>query len=915
MDFSKRSVKKKLRMIKSESVHFSTKTKVFSIRIVLTIVVAIIVLGVFAFAGALKGIIDSTPTFDINKVIPSGYATRIYYEDGELAESLIAAGGNREYVHYEEIPKVIQDAFIAVEDERFWEHDGIDVRSIFRAAVEYLTTGHLQTGASTITQQLLKNQVFGGGNEKKEVSKAIRKIQEQYLAIRVENSLSKETILEYYLNTINLGQGAYGIKKAAEIYFEKPLDELTLSEAAVLACIPKSPRNMNPINYPDENSSRRQFVLKKMLEQELISQYEYDLAMDDTQFVYARIKDVASHNMSSTYYSYFTDEVISHLMIDLQEQCGYSASEASNLIFSGGLSVYTTQNQHIQDICDSIIIDESFFPAFGSGSYYDLYYAISIQKKNGQTIHYHLSDLIKHYNSFSNEPSVSVKITTSGYSLMYYDKDLMDKLIEDFKASIIEEGDKILLETRDDNIEPQVSLSIIDQSTGAIIAILGGRGKKTANRTFDRATSSLRQTGSTFKVLAAYVGAIDSGKYTLATPIDDSPYFYPGTTKEVQNWYSSKNNPVFKGLSPVRKAISYSMNILAVKTMEDMTPEFGYNYLKKLGFTTLVDRRVGSDGKVYTDIGISTALGGLTDGVSNLELCAAYATIANSGVYNKPYFYTKVCDHDGNVIISHQPEPRQVMKSSTAFLLTSAMQDTLDPYLGTTTLPAFRNYKMPIAGKTGTTTSSVDKWFVGYTPYYTCAIWTGFDTNYEVNASYHLTIWRQIMERVHDELDLPYKEFEKPSSIVTAKICTKSGKLAVDGLCDHYSGGNCVREEYFAIGTQPTEYCDMHVSVKICPYSNGLATKDCPGAYERVLLAKTEPEIWYPTISDPTIFKPLYQEQTTDFYEWLKILEANGYTGSKNDPADEPTYEPKEQYFYTTSDTPYLVPDICRYHR
>ena len=241
MDYSKNSVNRKLRQLKATSTRLSTKVNVSAFRLLLVFVVFLAVTGVMAAFGTLEGLISSAPDISNINVVPTGYSTKFYYSDGTLSQTLIAAGSNREYVTIDEIPVHVQNAFIAIEDERFREHDGIDVRSIFRASVELLTTGRLQSGASTITQQLLKNQIFGGGDEANDIDKVIRKIQEQYLAIQLENTLDKDTILEYYLNTINLGQGAYGIQMASRTYFGKNVNELTISEAAVLACLPKSP--------------------------------------------------------------------------------------------------------------------------------------------------------------------------------------------------------------------------------------------------------------------------------------------------------------------------------------------------------------------------------------------------------------------------------------------------------------------------------------------------------------------------------------------------------------------------------------------------------------------------------------------------------------------------------------------------
>ena len=894
MDYSKTAVNKKIRQLKTTTNRLSTKVNVSAYRLLLVFIVFLCITGVMAAFGTLEGLISSAPDISNINMVPTGYTTKFYYSDGTVSQTLVGAGGNREYVTIDEIPVHVQNAFIAIEDERFREHDGIDVRSIFRAAVEILTSGDLQSGASTITQQLLKNQVFSGGNESSDFDKVIRKIQEQYLAIQLENTLDKNTILEYYLNTINLGQGAYGIQMASRTYFGKNVDELTISEAAVLACLPKSPTNMNPVTNPEENVERRDTVLWMMNKLGFISNEEYQTALDDTESVYVRIASHVEESAEVSYYSYFTDEVINQLMTDLQKKLGYSASQASSLIYTGGLRVYTTQDRKAQDICNDVVSNPDMYPELGKGSYYDVSYALSVLKADGTTIHYQLSDLIKYHNSFKSHSSVIVRITSGVYNLLCTDMDYIMQCIEEFRTAHVAEGDKILGERITPTLQPQISLSIVDQANGAVVALVGGRGEKTGNRTLNRATSTVRQVGSTFKVLASFLPALDTGGMTLTTPIDDSPLFYPGELKEVKNWYSK--NPPFMGLSTIRRAISYSMNVIAVKTMLEVTPQVGYDYLKKLGFTTLVDYQVGADGSVYTDINPSLALGGLTNGVSNIEMSAAFAAIANGGVYNEPYYYTKVLDHNGNVLLEHTTNSRQVMKTSTAYLLTSAMQDTLVAGLGSATLMNFVDYKMPIAGKTGTTTKTLDCWFCGYTPYYTCSIWTGFDNNYSVSNSKHGYIWRDIMERIHADKQLAYKEFPMPDSILTATICTKSGLLAKAEVCDAYEGGSTVQEEYFAKGTVPTEYCDCHVIATICQDTGLLATEYCTNVKEQVLLVKDEPIIYTPTELDPTMATPTPVPE--------------GYI-----PTKEEKEQIKTQYVYTTSDTKYILPtEYCTVH-
>ncbi len=853
MDYSKNEINKTIHQIKSRSKRISTGISVSGFRLLLLAIIGMIVIGMFAGVGVLNGVIASAPSLENVSVVPEGYVTRFFYTDGTVSQTLIGAGGNREYVSLDNVPEYVYNAFVAIEDERFWQHDGIDIRSIFRSINEVIRKHTLGTGASTITQQLLKNQVFAGGNETNNFQKIVRKIQEQYLAVQLEAITDKKLILEYYLNTINLGQGCYGLEMASVTYYGKSAQDLTISEAAVLACIAQSPTYMNPYRYPEDNANRREGVLNKMLSNNFITQAEYDTAMADTEDVYARINNYVSANSGRSYYTYYTDEVISSLMKDLQAK-GYSSSQASDLIYTGGLSVYTTQDREIQEIVDNVLNDESLWPPIGGGSYYDVDYALSVLKADGTTIHYQLYHLLEYFNYFVGSSTTQIRIFGGMYDLMSTNKKYIESCVEEFRAAKVQEGDTVLGERFHITLEPQASFVMIDHTTGAIVALSGGRGDKLGNRVLDRATDTLRSVGSTFKVLAAYLPAYDTGTLTLASALDDSPYFYPGTTKKVNNWYGSNS---YRGIKTTRYAISYSMNILACRTLERVTPIVAFDYLKNLGFTSLVEYEVGKDGYGYTDIGVPLALGGLTNGVTNLELTAAYAAIANKGVYNAPYYYSKVLDHNGNVLIDHNPAPKQVMKNSTAYLLTSAMEDVFSSSVGTSPDAAFKNYKMPLAGKSGTTTDNFDLWFEGYSPYYTAGIWEGFDISYYIdNTATHKVLWREIMERVHVAKQLPDTPFEMPDSITTASICTKCGKLAVQGLCDKYEGGNCIATEYFAKGTVPTEYCDCHVKVKICKSTKLIAMDGCANVEEKVLLRKEEPEIWTPVDDDLTTLSP-----------------------------------------------------------
>lgn len=845
MDYSKKGIENKQHYIKSTSRRLISKTRITLFRLCIVMIVFLTIVGTYAGFGYVKGVADSAPDISQINVVPTKYTTTVYDNEGNEIENLVGALSNRVYVTIDEIPDDVKYAFISIEDERFYVHDGIDVRGIFRALVAGISRGDFDEGASTITQQLLKNQVFEGGREQEFIDRLERKIQEQFLAIQLENELEKDEILEFYLNTINLGAGTYGVQTASKRYFNKDVKDLTLSEAAVIAAVTQLPVYRNPITYPENNAKRRGEILRDMLEQGYCDQAEYDAAVADD--VYSRIQSVNEEIDSTSYYSYFVDELIEQVMEDLQTKLGYTQTQASTLLYSGGLSIYTTQDPTIQKISDEVYADESFFPEMGV-SYWELTYALSIQKNDTDktTIHYHYPEFLEFFKDFPDPEGKYVDDNGSKFSLLFTDKEDMQKRIDEFRKAKVEPGDKILAEKVTMTLQPQSSFVVMDQNTGYVSAIIGGRGEKIGNRTLNRATNTVRQPGSTFKVLSTYLPALDTAGLTLANVQDDSgPYYYPGTKTEVNNWKSKKE---YEGLSTLRKGIYDSMNIVTVKTMAEVTPRVGYDYLKKLGFTSLVDSRKEADGRVVSDINYPMALGGLTDGVSNLELTAAYAAIANGGMYRKPVFYTKIFDHDGRLLLENTSEKEQVMKESTAWLLTSAMEDVVN--IGTGKTLKLQSINMPIAGKTGSTSDYNDLWFSGFSPYYTATIWSGFDNNRsQIDKSYNRVIWRTIMERIHEEKDLETKSFTMPDSIVSAKICTKSGKLAVEGLCDHYIGGNSVKVEYFAKGTEPTEKCDVHVKATICTESKRLATNNCPSSTvkEAVFLSKTETGKTYDT--------------------------------------------------------------------
>ncbi len=824
MNYGKKEIDSKIDKINSSNKKIFNKiklnVKIFAVIIVFTLILC----AVFSGVGIVRGLTDSAPDINEENIMPDGYPSIIYDANGKKVQKLMGINANREYKKITDIPECVQNAFVAIEDARFYKHSGVDLQGILRAVFSALSDEKVTQGASTITQQLLKNQVFGGGNEKSFFGKVSRKIQEQSLAIKLESTIDKKKILEYYLNTINLGQNTMGVETASKRYFGKSVSKLTVSEAAVLAGITQNPTEYNPITEQQNNEAKRKIILKNMLDQEYITEDEYEEALGDD--VYSRIQDINKEKRTSSYgdiNSYYVDAVIENVVSDLKQKLGYTETQAYNAIYREGLKIYTCQDQSLQKICDDVINNDKYYQK-NTKSY--LSYQLKVKKSDGETELYTEGDV----RAFINDAH------KKRISFYFKNRKKAEKYIKLFKKKNLDKHDKILSESINLIKQPQASFVLMEQSTGKVRAIVGGRGEKTANRTLNRASSSKRQPGSTFKVLSTYLPALDTSGFTLANVMDDAPYKYPGTNKRVKDWDSSG----YKGLTSLRQGIVDSVNIVTVKTFQKVTPQTGFDYLLNLGFTTLVDRRETSDGQIYSDIQLPTALGGLTDGVTNVELTAAYAAIANGGTYIKPVYYTKIVDSKGNVLLQNSKSGKKVMKNTTAWLLTDAMKDVIKR--GTGKKAAFKKIKMPQAGKTGTTSDNTDFWFEGYTPYYTAGIWLGYDSMFtQMSGSASKIMWRDIMEKVHKVKKLKNKNFKKPEDIITRKICKKCGKLAVYGLCDRALDGNDIKTEYFARGTQPKESCDCHVKYTFSNSTGHMAeTGASASTNDKVYLNKDE---------------------------------------------------------------------------
>ncbi|GBF32782.1 multimodular transpeptidase-transglycosylase [Desulfocucumis palustris] len=654
-----------------------------------------------AALGLLAVSVKDLPAWDESGLLSSN-STLIYDKDNKLITKVGIE--NRVPISLSDIPENVQEAFLAAEDRRFYQHFGVDLQGIIRAVFVDLTKGGLHQGASTITQQLIRMSFLTPDKTIK------RKIQEIILAVQVERHYSKEEILEMYLNKIYFGEGAYGIQSAAQTYFDKGVSDLTVADAALLASIVRAPSIYSP--YRDEKTAlnRRDTIISQMAEYGFISPQEASGAESEP----INIKEGSPAGRQYPY-PYFVDYVTEQLI----EKYG------PEKVYKQGLKVYTTIDPEIQENAEKIMAnDRNFPPAIG-------------------------------------------------------------------------------------NEKPQGAAVVLDPRNGEIRALVGGR-QHTNKLGWNRATREPgRQPGSSFKPIIAYAPAIELKGMGPASVIDDAPVKYG-------NYEPHNDSRSYRGLITLRTAITYSVNIAAVKLLVDhVTIPEAINFAHRLNID--IDRN---------SVGASLALG--TEEITPLKLAAAYAAFANQGIYTEPTAILKVEEPDGTVLEEHTPKQKQVMKPTTAYLITDMLKSAVQSGTGTGA-----KISRPAAGKTGTTDQGKDIWFAGYTHELVGVVWIGFDDPKPMPRSYGgvypAPIWRQIIGKALE--GKPVSNFERPPGIVSAKVDSKSGLLP---------GPNTPPEhmvtDLFASGTVPTKMDDTHVPVEVCATSGKLPTEYCPDRVIRTMI-------------------------------------------------------------------------------
>ena len=806
MDYSKKANLHK----RKSAVSKTNKAKNRLVTIGFRVIVSVVLLSIFAAGGvafgAYMGVIESIAHLESIQYRPAQFSSVVLDKHGNEIDRFLASQ-NREYVTLDQIPLHLQQAFIAIEDHRFFEHNGVDVRGTLRALHVTLTTDRVE-GGSTITQQLIKNNVMNVGRNTIET-----KLQEQFLALRLESDLTaqmgsreaaKNYILELYLNTVNLGGQLYGVQTAARFYFDKDVSDLTLSESAVIAAITQHPWRYNPVNNPTYNRMRQTTVLNRMLDQGFITPAQHAEAIADD--VFDRISEFRDTQVDTVIRSYFVDHLFNTLVEDLiAAGIVNTRVEAGLFIHNQGLTIESTMDPRIQSIMEEAFLNDSFFPGeFEISIEYRISYRDNL---SGGTYHREVIGTVANASQ-------------------------IDQWVENTRAGILGEHGEVVSERILPTPQPQSAMVVLDHNIGQVRGIVGGRGEKLTNLGLNRATYSRRHPGSVFKMVASYAPAFDLGLLAPGSILIDAPFTLsqPGG-----NWTPQNHNHRFEGRVNVRRAVAQSMNVVAATTMLDVGIDVAFNYLLNFGF-----------GLVDTDRGPATALGGLTHGVTQLELATAFGAIANGGVLIDPMVYTRVLTHDGEVLLyaNQEARSRQVMREAPAYLLTSTMEDVLTQGTGG---GARLNTNMAVAGKTGTSQETRDLAFVGYTPYYTASIWLGHDQPRTLrnHGHSHLRLWAHVMNRIHEEIPIT-PNFQRPPGIVTARICVDSGLLAIPGICDRVHGGTRVRSDIFDRDHVPTMQCNIHGSVRIDTLTGLPVTEDTPLYRQDVVVGEIDPATGLP---------------------------------------------------------------------
>lgn len=699
------------------------------IRLIIILILLCCVVGAGIIAAMFFGLFGDD--FEISKddlVIGTSNSVVLDRNGNELTD--LSKEQQRKIITLDEMSDYLPKAYVAIEDKRFYDHSGVDWKRTSGAILNTVLKGGSSYGGSTITQQLVKN--ITGQKDSSGINGIMRKVKEWAKAYQVERMISKQQILELYLNILFVGgSDIHGVELGAQYYFNKSAKDLDLAECAFLAGINSSPNTYNPFDTSKDQEKVKELIKNKVLtvlcemktQGYITNEEDYNQAVAKAE---AGITFTRGNVESSAEYSYHTDATLKQIINQVMEEKGVSREFAEKYVYSSGLTIYSTENPDIQ-----ARVEEEF-----SKTKYQIKGKV---KENGKLVNEHA----------------------------------------------------------------QAGFVILDFKTGEVLGVGGNLGEQKASG-WNRGTQMVRQTGSSMKPIATIAPGLQEKIITASTVYDDVATDFNG--------YKPKNYNAFQGLVNIRSFIETSQNIPAVKIMKELTPKKSMEYLRKMGISSLDDEK---------DNTLSLSIGGLSSGISPLEMAAAYGTIANDGVYVTPTFYTKVTDSSGNVVLTPKQEQTRVYSEQVAYITRSIIEEPVKGSKGTARYCAISG--METCAKTGTTDDTKDRWLCGMTPYYVAACWYGYDTPETVYFSGTISnpagsIWAGIMKDVHKGLD--NANFNTPSGITQATVCRRTGCLATSSCTDTY-------KEIFTEDNMP-EKCEGHGIQKICTESNKLATEYCP---------------------------------------------------------------------------------------
>lgn len=713
----------------------------------------------------------------------------IYYVDnnGDIQQlQQIYTTTDRQWASLDEIPQALVDAAVAIEDKRFYEHQGVDWITTVKACLNMFFGGDEQFGGSTITQQFIKNHT---GEKSVTVQ---RKVMEIFRAQLFEREYDKDLIMEYYLNEIYLGRGCYGVKSAAAEYFGKELQNLTVAECASLISITNNPSLFNPYSisvfeYKGEerdgagrNRYRQLNVLSEMHQQGYLTDEEYEEAVAQEMVFKEGIADEDRWTVCEN------------------PECGFEgirsqftgADGAYYCPVCGNLtSVSTNASQHIYSwFVDAVIIDFASYLAEQDGKNWD--------------------DLEETTRNVYLE-----RIQKGGYHIYT----TLDMDVQKQVDAIYGNLDNI--PGTNSNQQLQSAIVVIDNTTGDVVALAGGVGEKDTFMGYNRATQAKLQTGSAQKPVSVYAPAFESGKVTPATVFKDLPVTYDGG-----NWPKNDNRQ-YQYARTVYQGIVSSVNTISVRTLNEIGAEYGYSFAKyNFGQAHLVEEYPGADGTTKSDVGPAPlALGALTVGSTVQEMSAAYATFANHGVYREPRLYTKVYNSDGQLVVDNTQDSRQILSEKTVDYVNYCLYNAANHGTGGAAIFGGQS----IAGKTGTTSSNRDRWFCGYTTHYTAAVWVGYDQPEQIHLGTNpaAQMWKKVMQPIHE--GLPNEALYNGNAFRTVAVCLDSGLLATDACRSDVRGIDRVVYVNVYPGDEPQGTCDKHVQMEYCISGGGVATEYC----------------------------------------------------------------------------------------